>query len=463
MTLLDNMSWSSENSQSRDFDDALFNGTFSGPERPMASNMHIIEAALFSTSMALCICMTLVGNILVVISVFTYRPLRNVANFFIVSLAVADMAVSILVMPFNVANFIIGYWVFGPVFCNIWLTCDILICTASILNLCAIALDRYYAIHDPLNYASKRTMKRVLICIALVWSLSAVISIPPLFGWNNSSGHSLYNSKTKACMLTDERGFVIYSALGSFFIPLFIMTFVYAKIFQATRRRLRERSKAAAAARLAAISMTNNAKSAKVTTVAVPINQDNSSTESPDEGHDLTNGKEATPHRQTSHTSPNNNTSDRMSSNLQNTENDTKKSIATNQVSTLMSNTQADCERPLTANINNERRGTQRNKTFQVSEFLEERQRISLSRERRAARTMGIIMGCFVLCWLPFFLMYIIFPFCVTCSQTDPRIVNAIVWLGYLNSSLNPVIYTVFNIDFRRSFKRILQGHCRHR
>ena len=434
------------------------------PLRPMASNMHIIEAALFSTFMALCICMTLVGNILVVISVFTYRPLRNVANFFIVSLAVADMAVSILVMPFNTANFIIGYWVFGPFFCNIWLTCDILICTASILNLCAIAMDRYYAIHDPLHYASKRTMKRVLVIIALVWGLSAIISIPPLFGWNNSSGHNLYNSATKTCQLTDARGFVIYSALGSFFIPLIVMTFVYAKIFQATRRRLRERSKAAAAARLAAISMTNNAKcTTKCTNVTMP--QDTSSTDSPDEHHDSSNngnagGNNIPPNGATSiqPTLPNNN-----SPSLAVNKNDLDvklKLVESHSVNFDESRKTSECERPLTEK---DRRGTTRNKTFQVSEFLEERQRISLSRERRAARTMGIIMGCFVLCWLPFFLMYIIFPFCEACARTDPRIVNAIVWLGYLNSSLNPVIYTVFNIDFRRSFKRILQGHCRHR
>ena len=451
MAIQNNHSWSELDNV------ALPNDTYGLPH-PIASNMHIIEAALFSTSMALCICMTLVGNILVVISVFTYRPLRNVANFFIVSLAVADMAVSILVMPFNVANFIIGYWVFGAVFCNIWLTCDILICTASILNLCAIALDRYYAIHDPLNYASKRTMKRVLLCIALVWGTSAVISIPPLFGWNNSAGHSLYNSETKSCMLTDERGFVIYSALGSFFIPLIIMTFVYAKIFQATRRRLRERSKTAAAARLAAIS---NAKHTKVTAMTLPINQDNSSTESPDEGNDLNNVKHSVP---VSTESPNNNTGPLIDKKPKSpTMASTKKTVANNQVSSLNNRNHADNKRPLT-NSNVERRGTaSRNKTFQVSEFLEERQRISLSRERRAARTMGIIMGCFVLCWLPFFLMYIIFPFCGPCAQTDPRIVNVIVWLGYLNSSLNPVIYTVFNIDFRRSFKRILQGHCAHR
>jgi 7 transmembrane receptor (rhodopsin family) len=98
----------------------------------------------------------------------------------------------------------------------------------------------------------------------------------------------------------------------------------------------------------------------------------------------------------------------------------------------------------------------------QLYEFMEEKQKISLSKERRAARTMAIIMGAFVACWLPFFLMYVIFPFCNWCAASvDFRLVNCIVWLGYVNSALNPIIYTVFNVDFRRAFQNLLTGRCR--
>ena len=175
------------------------------------------EALLFVEFTSICIVTTIVGNILVVLSVFTYKPLRNVPNFFIVSLAVADLAVAICVMPYDIANYILGRWVFGTIFCNLWLTFDVLTCTASILNLCAIAIDRYYAIHNPF-YAQKRTVNRVLVCIGIVWLVSGLISIPPLVGWNNSSGQGLYDATTGVCTLTDERSYVIYSALGSFYI-----------------------------------------------------------------------------------------------------------------------------------------------------------------------------------------------------------------------------------------------------
>jgi hypothetical protein len=156
---------------------------------------------VFAALMTLCIVATIIGNVLVVLSVFTYRPLRAVQNFYIVSLAVADLAVAVLVMPFNVAvSTVGGRWSFGWVWCHIWLTCDILTCTASILNLCAIAVDRYFAVHDPIGYGQKRTVGRVLVAVALLWIASAVISIPPLplFGRTGSGNATDFDNNTSS-------------------------------------------------------------------------------------------------------------------------------------------------------------------------------------------------------------------------------------------------------------------------
>ena len=419
--------------------------------------MSLGEAVTFAVLLSICICATIIGNILVILSVFTYRPLRGVQNFFIVSLAVADLAVAILVMPFNVANFIIGRWVFGAIFCNMWLTFDILTCTASILNLCAIAIDRYYAIHDPIRYAQKRTLKRVLISITLVWVVSAIISIPPLIGWNNSGGNSLYNEESQKCELTSEWGFVIYSASGSFYIPLLIMTFVYYNIFRATRKRLRARAKAAAAAKI------QHSKN----TVIVTNNKERLPSKATTEGSSSGESPEDTPDTQMQGASqvPNNNvtlspgspcykpTSKKLRLTLKNSSSDAEESKKLTSPDDLCDNGSTSVK---------DRSKDNQAPRSQVSQFLEERQRISLSKERRAARTMAIIMGAFVVCWLPFFLMYVIFPFCAPCRQhTDERVINFIVWLGYVNSTLNPIIYTIFNIDFRRAFKNLLLGKCK--
>lgn len=213
------------------------------------------------------IILTIVGNILVILSVFTYKPLRIVQNFFIVSLAVADLTVAILVLPLNVAYSIRGRWDFGIHICKMWLTSDVLCCTASILNLCAIAMDRFWAITDPINYAQKRTLERVLILIFGVWILSLVISSPPLLGWNDWPDH--FDIDTP-CTLTTKKSYVIYSSLGSFFIPLMIMTIVYIEIFIATRRRLRERAQAT---KINAMALKGTCGGGGATTMATKVDQ----------------------------------------------------------------------------------------------------------------------------------------------------------------------------------------------
>jgi 7 transmembrane receptor (rhodopsin family) len=104
--------------------------------RPMPFVKALPVALVLSSIVVLCIC----GNILVILSVFTFRPLRTVQNFFIVSLAFSDMFVAIMVMPFHIVTHILKRWIFGKIFCQIFVTSDVLLCTSSILNLCAIAV-----------------------------------------------------------------------------------------------------------------------------------------------------------------------------------------------------------------------------------------------------------------------------------------------------------------------------------
>ncbi|GAU94677.1 hypothetical protein RvY_06404 [Ramazzottius varieornatus] len=100
---------------------------------------------------------------------------------------------------------------------------------------------------------------------------------------------------------------------------------------------------------------------------------------------------------------------------------------------------------------------SQSQNSFDVKQSLAKRQKISLTKERRAARTLLIVVLVFVICWLPFFVWYVVKPFCPDCPM-DERSYNFILWLGFLNSSLNPVIYTIFNLDFRKAFKKMLTG-----
>lgn len=82
--------------------------------------------------------------------------------------------------------------------------------------------------------------------------------------------------------------------------------------------------------------------------------------------------------------------------------------------------------------------------------------------ETKAAKTLALIVGGFILCWLPFFTMYMIRAFCQLCIE--PLLFSILFWLGYCNSAINPLIYALFSKDFRIAFKTILYKclcfHC---
>ena len=139
------------------------------PYPSLYSWTHIILACLIVTVIMLAI---VVGNALVIIAIAVDRRLKGVQHWFIGSLAVSDLLVGLFIMPLSLANEVMGYWAFGNVVCQLWLSTDVLLCTASILNLCLISLDRYWSITRPINYVRGRTPRRAALMISVVWGLS---------------------------------------------------------------------------------------------------------------------------------------------------------------------------------------------------------------------------------------------------------------------------------------------------
>lgn len=378
----------------------------------------------------------ILGNILVVLSVFTYRPLQNVQNIFIVSLALADLFVSILCMPFHIAYQMYDKWIFGNLICKFFLTADIMLCTASILHLCAIALDRYWAIKNSIKYAQKRTFKRVLLMICIIWILSAFISLPGLI-WNVSP---IQDNST--CDIPKDKSYRFYSSFGSFFIPLFIMTFVYIRIYMETKIRLNERAKMAK-------KLANSVANSTPIDTQIVVNKPKSNKiNKPVKFQETkTSDEAAKPEKKNSFMLLPKRSKQKRTSIISNSSSFNESFLKKSEIETHVESLPKSSEiqrRPDTKWIPN---------THNIGLTLQQRQKISLTRERRAARTLGIIMGSFTICWTPFFIIYLLESFNFEFSV---HIITLFTWLGYINSSLNPIIYTVFNLDFRKSFSRLL-------
>lgn len=111
---------------------------FPGRDSPYSAAQAVVIALVL-----LCVVIvTFVGNILVCVAVCLVRKLRRPCNYLLVSLAVSDICVAVLVMPMALLYEVFGRWDFGRVMCDLWVSFDVLSCTASILNLCMISVDR---------------------------------------------------------------------------------------------------------------------------------------------------------------------------------------------------------------------------------------------------------------------------------------------------------------------------------
>ncbi|XP_014831143.1 PREDICTED: D(3) dopamine receptor isoform X3 [Poecilia mexicana] len=171
------------------------------------------------------------GNVLVCLAVLRERSLQTTTNYLVVSLAVADLLVASLVMPWAVYLEVVGgAWLFSRLYCNIFVTLDVMMCTASILNLCAISIDRYTAVVMPVLYnTTHRSRKRVFAMIATVWVLAFTVSCPLLFGFNTTDDPLV-------CSISNP-DFVIYSSVVSFYLPFIVTLLVYIRIYVFLRMR----------------------------------------------------------------------------------------------------------------------------------------------------------------------------------------------------------------------------------
>ena len=429
-----------------------------------------------ATVMASIIVVSVLGNVLVIVSVALHRRLHSPANYLLVSLATADMLVALCAMTFNASVELTGgRWLFGRVMCDLWNSFDVYFSTVSILHLCCISVDRYYAIVRPLEYPLTITRRVLSLMLTHCWLAPVLISfLPILLGWYTTADHlRSREAHPHVCAFVVNVVFALVSSAVSFWVPCTVMVVMYFRIFQEARKQER-----------ALLTRAFSANSAAYSASFRQQQQQLEEQQQQDAATEVVSRQQLLVALQGTTFTPGN----------------CHQEIVMNSLSPESANC-GDSRGGSVAKGNGaggtspggtgggaggigggrrlKRHGSTASWHGSVRRHPPCERRLHSTplvatrssplaagrREHKAARTLGLIMGAFVLCWLPFFTWYVSINVCGPSCRCPHAVVTALFWIGYFNSTLNPFIYAYFRADFREGFHRTLKrlSCCRAR
>nr|XP_061794225.1 muscarinic acetylcholine receptor M3-like [Nerophis lumbriciformis] len=183
---------------------------------------------------------TIIGNILVVVSFKVNRQLKTVNNYFLLSLAVADLIIGVISMNLYTAYLVMDYWALGNWACDLWLAIDYVASNASVMNLLVISFDRYFSVTRPLTYRAKRTTKRAGIMIGLAWFVSLVLWAPAILLWQYFEGQRTVPPDKCYIQFLQQPIITFCTAMAAFYLPVTIMSVLYWRIYKETENRSKE-------------------------------------------------------------------------------------------------------------------------------------------------------------------------------------------------------------------------------
>ncbi|XP_026187430.1 trace amine-associated receptor 13c-like [Mastacembelus armatus] len=188
-------------------------------KRPHSETM-LVYIVLCSFSL-----LTVVLNVLVIISISHFRQLHTPTNLLLLSLAVSDFLVGLFVMPFQIL-LAEPCWFLGDLVCVLWYLLLVITLCSSVVNMVLISVDRYVAICDPLHYPTRITPNRVQICVVLCWIYSVFCSF--LFLYDNLKQPGRYNSCYGECVINING---VVDVVLFFIIPITAIIILYVRVF----------------------------------------------------------------------------------------------------------------------------------------------------------------------------------------------------------------------------------------
>ncbi|KAM3930893.1 trace amine-associated receptor 2-like [Leptodactylus fuscus] len=282
------------------------------------------------------ITITIFGNLGIIISISHFVQLHSPTNYIILSLAITDLCLGIFIMPYSMVRTVEKCWYFGNLFCKIHYGFDLTLSVISIFHLCIIAIDRFYAVCDPLYYPIRITGTVIKRLVFLCWSSATIFSLGLVVSNSHVSGIEGYQVLVTCfhvCPITFNKLWSMVIFFFCFFIPASIMVGIYIKIFLVSLRHSR----------------------------------------------------------------------------------------------------------------------VIENKTLAETSL-----NISKKKEHKAAKKLAILMGVFLMCWLPLFVTFLVDPFIE--YSTPAFIFEAFNWFSYINSTCNPILYGFLYPWFRKALRHIFCG-----
>ena len=227
----------------------------------------IILSTLAATASLITIC----GNLLVMISFFLDRQIRNPTNYFILSLSVSDFVIGLISIPFLTFYLMIGEWPFGEIICNLWLSSDYTVCLTSIYTVLFITIDRFCSVKMPAKYRKWRSPNKIIVMVMLTWIVPISLFFPSIFGWSYLSRTDDFDSRICDVAWSSNKVFSVLLVFSYFWTTLIAIIVLYIFIYQvALNLEKKSREKQMKISSLVGCSATNTG--AIVGALALPSN-----------------------------------------------------------------------------------------------------------------------------------------------------------------------------------------------